>query len=96
MCYRAVECIDLVPAERSYVTGTYLPLDAARHLRHRTALTMPRSIDSERSPVWGQYALIRQPQAWEHPAWCDPTAPTWRGLPQAVLWNACGDPAAMS
>jgi len=87
MCYRAVHTIDLVLAERGYVTATYMPVAMARALRHRATVTMPQFVDAERHPHWRQYALIRQPQVWPQTADCDPLAPLWNGLPQAVIWN---------
>ncbi|MCS7071847.1 MAG: hypothetical protein NZM00_10110, partial [Anaerolinea sp.] len=89
MRYRAVEQIELQQAETGYIADTYLALSAAAGVRHRTVVTMPRFIDAQRTPVWGQYALIKQAQAWPQLSWCDPGAPRWRGLMQTVWWNSC-------
>jgi CRISPR-associated protein Cas5t len=89
MRYRAVERVELEQVETGYIADTYLPLSAAADVRHRTIVTMPRFIDPERTPFWGQYALVRQAQPWPQLSWCDPDAPRWRGLMQTVLWNRC-------
>lgn len=91
MRYRSVEVIQLQPAASGYIDGAYLPLELAQSLAHRTALTMPRSLDERRSPRWGRYALVDRPQPWEEPCLCDSQSPEWRGRKRAVLWNTLSE-----
>jgi CRISPR-associated protein Cas5t len=59
MTYTSIEVIDLVPASQAYFDGTLLLLEDAPFIGGRFyAVTMPRFVDENRSPVWGQYAVL--------------------------------------
>ncbi len=99
MSYISVETITLHRAEQAYYTGTILDLADAREIGGRTyAVTMPRFVNAERQPTWGQYAVLRGIQ--EYPAdglrfrddfeiWVDPTAPhPYKStLYRGVVWH---------
>lgn len=59
MHYQEASIVTLQPADRAYYDGTLLNLeDAARIGGRFFAATMPRYINENRQPQWGQYALL--------------------------------------
>jgi CRISPR-associated protein Cas5t len=59
MTYTDVRVIDVVEANRAFYTGTLLTLTQAAQIGGRSfAVTMPRFIDENRQPEWGQYAVL--------------------------------------
>ncbi len=59
MTYSQVETVELVTAERAYFDGTLLSLADAPFIGGRFyAVTMPRFLDEQRQPQWGQYAIL--------------------------------------
>jgi CRISPR-associated protein Cas5t len=86
MTYREVRVIHLERAASSYVEHTLVPIVDAGVLNSYSALRLPAWVSPERHTRWGDYAAVRQTQAWPYEAWVDPTAPVWRQLPRAVIW----------
>lgn len=86
MTYRDIRVIRLETADSSHVAHTLIPLAQGAALTRYTALHLPRWISPERAARWGDYAAVTRPQRWDQPAWIDPEAPDWRGLPRAVVW----------
>jgi CRISPR-associated protein Cas5t len=103
MTCQVPEIIELQEAERRFYSGTLLTLpDAAVIGGPSFAVTMPRYIDEQRRPLWGQYGVLPDsPRPPIYPApqeiavggtlerWIDPTAqhPYERGLYRAVVWH---------
>lgn len=86
MTYVSVDVVTLYKEEAAYIEHGIVPLDDAAPLRHRTAITLPRYIDSARQPFWGMYARVFDAQPFDAPNWIDPDAPRWRNRSRAVVW----------
>lgn len=57
--YTSIKTIELIPAQRAYYDGTLFSLEDAPFIDGRFyAVTMPRFIDENRVPTWGQYAVL--------------------------------------
>jgi CRISPR-associated protein Cas5t len=103
MTINEVRIIDLVESKRRFYSGTLLTLHDAALIGGPTfAVTMPRYIDEQRRPIWGQYAILpdsSKPHIYPQPdalplgdtveTWVDPSAkhPYEQELHRAVVWH---------
>jgi len=59
MTYVDVHEVTLQAAEQTFYSETLLPLELAAEIGGRAyAVTMPRFLDEQRVPIWGQYAIL--------------------------------------
>jgi CRISPR-associated protein Cas5t len=62
MSYVSVEVVTLEHRDTTFYSGTLIPLRQAASIGGNSyAVTMPRFIDAQRVPRWGQYAIVRTP-----------------------------------
>lgn len=104
MTYVDVREVELISAEATFYEGTLLPLRDAAAIGGRTfAVTMPRFIDENRHPTWGQYAVLldrveypnedalRFENSEQRPIWVDPEPdakhPT-KALQRGIIWHS--------
>jgi CRISPR-associated protein Cas5t len=103
MTITEVSIVELMESEQRFYCGTLLTLhDAALIGGPSFAVTMPRYIDENRRPTWGQYGVLpdsSKPHIYPQPQdlllgdmlekWVDPSAkhPYTQGLYRAVVWH---------
>jgi len=92
-----IKIITLEQRDMAYYEHTLLPLEMGARTRRGVAVMMPRYLDYEhgRQPTFAQYLMLNervlpdQMNAFSasEPAWCDPSAPMYKGYGQAVVWH---------
>lgn len=93
----AVQLVTLEQRDAVYYEHTLLPLEMGTRTRRGVAVMMPRYVDYRhgRYPEFAQYLVLNDrvmpdqllSYAPSEPAWCDPTAPVYKGYGRAVVWH---------
>lgn len=102
MTYVSIEPIELQTAEAAFYEATLLPLDIAAQIGGRSyAVTMPRFLDENRVPTWGQYAVLHNRISYPtsggfrmargFPIWVDPSKEARHPaepLQRGIIWHS--------
>jgi CRISPR-associated protein Cas5t len=103
MTYIYVNEVELQPAESTFFSNTLLRLEDTLQIRGRTySVTMPRFVDENRQPTWGQYAVLNNEAEYPYqervqmagleplPIWVDPEPDaqhSHKPLQRGVIWH---------